>query len=72
MKRIIIDWNAVVATLETFGIVFLIFIITFALVVVGALLAKAGLYWAVGLEAAVAFIVLFLFVYYQFKGIGDE
>ena len=72
MKRIIIDWNAVVATLETFGIVFLIFIITFALVVVGSLLAKVGLYWAVGLEAGIAVIVLFLFVYYQFKGIGDE
>lgn len=72
MKRIEIDWNAVRATLEVFGLVFLIFIITFALVVVGSLLAKAGLYWAVGLEAAVAFIVLFLFVYYQFKGIGDE
>ena len=72
MKRIEIDWNAVRATLEVFGIVFLIFIITYALVGVGSLLAKAGLYWAVGLEAAVAFIVLFLFVYYQFKGIGDE
>lgn len=72
MKRIEIDWNVVRATLEVFGLVFLIFIITYALVWVGALLAKAGLYWAVGLEAGIAFIALFLFVYNQFKGIGDE
>lgn len=72
MKRIEIDWNAVRATLEVFGLVFLIFIITYALVWVGSLLAKAGLYWAVGLEAGIAVIALFLFVYYQFKGIGDE
>lgn len=72
MKRIIIDWNAVVATLETFGIVLLVFFIAFALVMVGVQLAKAGLYWAVGLEACFAFLLMFLFVYYQFKGIGDE
>lgn len=72
MKRIIIDWDAVVATLVTFGIVLLVFFITFALVMVGAQLAAAGRYWAVGLEAGFAFLLLFLFVYYQFKGIGDE
>ena len=64
-----IDWEAVVAALEIFGITILCCSFIGALAWGGVEMWKSGCYWGVGIEIGLVVFLMLLYVYFELKNL---